>query len=52
MLLLTIIAFALNLTSALINTVVGIRGKSTFNIGCALVNWVLTGFFFAEMMNQ
>lgn len=48
---LTIIAFALNLTAALINTVVGIRGKSTFNVGCALVNWALTGFFFGELVN-
>lgn len=48
---LTIIGFALNLTAALLNTTVGIRGKSTFNIGCAMVNWALTGFFFAGLVN-
>lgn len=48
---LTIIAFALNLTAAVINTVVGIRGKSPFNTGCAFVNWTLTGFFFGGLIN-
>lgn len=50
MLTLTIIAFALNLTAAVINTVVGIHGKSTFNIGCAMFNWLLTGYFFGEVV--
>lgn len=50
MLTLTIIAFALNLTAAVINTVVGIHGKSTFNIGCAMFNWVLTGYFLASLV--
>lgn len=49
---LTIIGFALNLTAALLNTVVGIRGNSTFNVGCAFVNWALTGFFFGGLINQ
>lgn len=48
---LTIIAFAINLIAALLNTVVGIRGKSTFNVGCAFVNWALAGFFLGGLVN-
>lgn len=48
---LTIIAFTINLTAAVINTVVGFHGKSPFNIGCAMVNWALTGFFFGGLVN-
>lgn len=52
MLSLTIIAFTLNLIAAVLNTYIGFQGKSTFNLGLAMFNWLLTGAFLAALAHE
>ncbi|AFC21270.1 hypothetical protein [Staphylococcus haemolyticus] len=48
----TLIAFALNLVAAVINTSLGIKGKSSFNAYLAMFNWFLTGAFLTALAQE